>query len=279
MGEVQLPSRAKPEALYEVCSVLGSDIVERSKLYDKIDYDRRQVAASTDLGEELGFLEYVEMNQQTPTIKMDDLGWSLRYADDIKEASVKNSFKEAIKQYEPYRNALLSSYQNNVIGETEEGTVLRRDTVREQMNKYLEDKVNNRAVNVFLRTAQYAGLGTRKVGRRGYQTRLVCSSEFDAFTEKLAEYYELPEPVSAPDTEDMDDSTGEEETKVMLDSETVDNGNVETDSGGDKEIDDATQGIIAELRNDDVTIQINIDISEKSDKEVLETVNKIRNIA
>lgn len=279
MGEVELPSRAKPEALYEVCSVLGSDVIERSKLYDKIDYDRRQVAASTDLGEELGFLEYVEMNQQTPTIKMDDLGWGLHYADDIEEASVKNSFQKAIEQYEPYRNALLGSYQGSGIEETEEETVLKRDTVREQMNKYLEGEVDNRAVNVFLRTAQYAGLGTRKVGRRGYQTRLVCSSKFDAFTEELAENYELPEPVSAPDTEDIGDSTGEEETKVMLDSETVDNGDVETDSGGDKEIDDATRGIIAELRNDDVTIQIDIDISEKSDEEVLETVNKIRNIA
>jgi hypothetical protein len=279
MGDVELPTRAKPEALYEVCSVLGSKVTERSELYDKIDYDRRQVAASTDLGEELGFVEYVEVNQQTPTIRMDDLGWALHYADDIEESGVKNSFQKAIEQCEPYRNALLASYHEGSIEETDEGNVLKRDTVNEKISKYHEGEVNNRAVNVFLRTAQYAGLGNRKVGRRGYQTRLVCSPKFDEFVEELAEKYELPEPVSGPETEDTTEHSSDEEKSVMLDNETVDSGDNETVSGGDKELDDATRGIIAELRNDDVTIQIDIDISEKSDEEVLKTVNKIRNIA
>lgn len=279
MGDSQLPTRAKPEALYEVCSALGGDVTERSELYDKISHDRRQVAASTDLGEKLGFLEYTEKNQQTPTIKMDDLGWGLHYADNIEEGSVKNSFKKAIKQYEPYRNALLGSYNEDVIEETDEGTVLKRDTAKEQINKYHEGEVNNRAVNAFLRTAQRAGLGTRKVGRRGYQTRLVCASNFDAFVQDLAERYELPEPVSEPDTDDIAESEEEHEQTVILDSETVNSGDNETDSSGDNKMDNSTRGIIAELRNDDVTIQIDIDISEKSDQEVLETVNKIRNIA
>ena len=34
MSTNTLPSRAKPEALYETCCLLGDEAVEHSKLYD-----------------------------------------------------------------------------------------------------------------------------------------------------------------------------------------------------------------------------------------------------
>lgn len=279
MGETELPSRAQPEALYEVCSVLGDAEEKRSKLYDKVDYGRRQVSAATDMGEMLGFLEYVDSEPQSPVLRMDDLGWPLHYADDIDESGVKNSFQKAIRQFEPYRNALLAIYEEDGIDETEEGKVIKRDTVKEKMNKYCVGEVDNRPVNVFLRTAQFAGLGERKVGRRGYQTRLILSPDFDSAVENIVSTYDLPAPVEGSESVDSTDTEDSEGSQVTLEDETVNGGAIGTDSGGDKELGDATQGIIAELRNDDVTIQIDIDISGKSDEEVLQIINDIRGIA
>ncbi|MDZ5813355.1 hypothetical protein U4E84_18660, partial [Halorubrum sp. AD140] len=60
MSTNTLPARAKPEALYETCRLLGDEAVERSELYDQTEFDRRQIAAACDYGELLGFLEYVD---------------------------------------------------------------------------------------------------------------------------------------------------------------------------------------------------------------------------
>jgi len=52
-------------------------------------------------------------------------------------------------------------------------------------------EVEDREVNVLIKTARAAGLGEYKAGRRGYQTGLALSDEYETYAVDLAERYPL----------------------------------------------------------------------------------------
>lgn len=279
MTETELPSRAKPEVLYRVCSLLDDNAVKRSELYDDIDYDRRQISASTDYGHTLGFIEYVGESQQTPKIRLGSLGTPLHYADSMDESGVRNAFKRAIESYEPYRNGLVAVYDTGQIQESEGQKAIVIDDLKDAVNRHIEGQASNREINLLLKTAEAAGLGERKVGRRGYQTRLILSSEFEAFAQDLLEQYGAPEPISSPESEEKDGQKNKEDTDVISADESVDSGHGETDTGGGIEDTDGTESIIAKLRTNDITLEIGVDITGKEDKEVLDIINKIEGMS
>ena len=278
MTETELPSRAKPEVLYRVCSLLDEQAVKRSELYDDIDADRRQISASTDYGETLGFIEYVGESQQTPEMRLGALGTPLHYADSIEESGVKNAFKRALESYEPYRNGLISIYDSGETVESDGQEFIVIDDLKDAVNRHIEEQATNREINLLLKTAEAAGLGERKVGRRGYPTRLIISSEFETFAQNLIEQYGVPEPISGSETEETDSQESEEESDVISADGSLNSSHGETDTGGDIE-ESSTESIIAKLRTNDVTLEIGVDISDKEDKEVLEIINQIESMS
>lgn len=275
MTETELPSRAKPEVLYRVCSLLDDHAVKRSELYDDIEYDRRQISASTDYGHTLGFIEYVGEAQQTPKIRLGSLGTPLHYADSMEESGVRNAFKRAIESYEPYRNGLMALYSADQIQESDGQKVIVIDALKDTVNRHIESEATNREINLLLKTAEAAGLGDRKVGRRGYQTRLIISSDFEPFVQNLLENYSAPEPISSPESEEMDDQKSGKAPDVISADESVDGGHDETDTDGDIEEVGSTKSIIAKLRRDGITLEIGVDITGKEDEEVLKIINDI----
>ena len=279
MSADTLPSRAKPEALYETCRLLGDEPVERSELYDKTEFDRRQIAAACDYGELLGFLEYVDESQQSPRVKLGNLGHALRYADSIEESGVQNAFKRAIETYPPYRNGLLSIAEEEKFEESDGERWITIDDLSDAVSTYFAPPVQNREINLLLRTAEAAGLGTRTVGRRGYPTRLVINSEFDTFASSLVETYELPEPTEAIEEPSEHDSDIEDQT-------TESTGEPERD--GDKKLEDEpevesrrndTASLLAKLRSENVTLEVTVDVSNKTDQEILSIIDEIEHIA
>lgn len=279
MAETELPSRAKPEVLYEVCSILTDQAVKRSELYDDIEYDRRQISASTDYGHTLGFIEYVGEAQQTPKIRLGGLGTPLHYADSIEEAGVKNAFKRAIESYEPYRKGLVAMYDGDQIQESEGQEFITIDDLKDTVNRHTEGEASNREINLLIKTAEAAGLGKRKVGRRGYPTRLIISSEFGTFVQSLLEDYGVPEPVSSAISEESEEESDADGSGVMSAGENIDSGRGETDTGSDIEGQTNTEAIVAKLRSNDITLEIGVDITGKEDKEVLNIINEIEKMS
>lgn len=279
MSADTLPSRAKPEALYETCRLLGDEPVERSELYDQTEFDRRQIAAACDYGKLLGFLEYADESQQSPQVKLGNLGHALRYADSIEESGVQNAFKRAIETYPPYRNGFLSIVEEEKFEESDGERWITIDDLSDAVSTYFAPPVQNREINLLLKTAEAAGLGTRTVGRRGYPTRLVINSEFDTFASSLIKTYELPEPTEAIEEPSEHDSDTEDQT-------TGSTGEPERD--GDTELEDESEmesrgndtvSLLAKLRSENVTLEVTVDISDKTDQEIVSIIDKIEHIA
>ena len=274
-----LPSRAKPEALYETCRLLGDGPVERSELYDQTEFDRRQIAAACDYGELLGFLEYVDESQQSPQVKLGNLGHALRYADSIEESGVQNAFKRAIETYAPYRNGFLSIVEEEKFEESDGERWITIDDLSDAVSTYFGPPVQNREINLLLRTAEAAGLGTRTVGRRGYPTRLVINSEFDTFASSLVETYELPEPTEAIEEPSEHNSDTEEATTESTEGPEQDGDDESDDESVTESSQSETASLLAKLRSENVTLEVAVDISEKTDQEILSIIDEIEHIA
>ncbi|WP_281195739.1 hypothetical protein [Halorubrum sp. F4] len=279
MSTNTLPSRAKPEALYETCRLLGDEAVERSELYDQTDFDRRQIAAACDYGELLGFLEYVDESQQSPQVKLGDLGHALRYADSMEESGVQNAFKRAIEMYAPYRNGFLSIVQEEKFEESDGERWITIDDLSDAVSTYFAHPVQNREINLLLKTAEAAGLGTRTVGRRGYPTRLVINSKFDTFASSLVDSYELPEPTEVIEEPGEHDSDSEEPTAEPTEEPEQDGDDEHTDEPVTESPENETASLLAKLRSENVTLEVAVDISEKTDQEILSIIDEIEHIA
>lgn len=278
MAGKSLPSRAKPEALYATCRILDENPIKRSDLYDQLDYDRRQIAASTDYGRELGFIEFVDEEGQSPKVRLGGLGQPLHYADSMEESGVKNAFQRAISSYDPYRNGLLSVYEKERFEESDGERYVSKDALSEEVNKYVEGSVESREINLLLKTAAAAGLGVRKVGRRGFPTRLVTNSEFNNYMGELAGQYTLPSPVKSTETVSKEQNESVEDGSTNVDEETLEGGADVTDTSSTDNIGGNTGSIIAKLRSSDLTLEIGIDISDKNDEEVLQIINQIESL-
>lgn len=279
MSTDTLPSRAKPEALYETCRLLGDEPVERSELYDQTEFDRRQIAAACDYGELLGFLEYVDESQQSPLVKLGNLGHALRYADSIEESGVQNAFKRAIETYAPYRNGILSIVNEEKFEESDGERWITIDDLSDAVSTYFRPPVQNREINLLLKTAEAAGLGTRTVGRRGYPTRLVINSEFDTFASSLVETYELPEPTEAIEEPSEHNSDTEEATTESTEGPEQDEDDESDDESVTESSQSETASLLAKLRSENVTLEVAVDISEKTDQEILSIIDEIEHIA
>lgn len=274
MTETEIPSRAKPEVLYQICDLLGNNTLKRSELYDDMEYDRRQISASTDYGHALGFIEYVDKSQQTPAIRLDSLGTPLHYADSMNESGVKNAFKKAIESYGPYRNGIMAVYDTGRIKESEEQKIITIEDLKNTVNQYVKPEVSNREINLLFKSIEAADLGERKVGRRGYQTRIILSPEFESFAQDLLEQHGVAEPVASTESDEID-SQNEEDTDVITGDKTEDSSHSKTDTRGSIEDTGSTESIIAKLRRNDITLEIGVDITGKKDEEVLNIINKI----
>lgn len=277
MAKVQLPSRAKPEDLYEVCTQLNSRTIKRSQLYDEMDIDRRQITAATDFGATLGFLELENGDSKTPRVSLSDYGFPLWQADSMEEPGVKNTFRRAIESYEPYRIGLLSAHVEDRVEDINGERVISRDEMIDAVNTYVEGEADSREINLLLKTAQAAGLGKRKVGRHDYPTRLVLSDDYDDFVKELADKYELPEKTSIDP--ELEGTSEEESADVTGGSVTKEGGAEAKVDRDDKVADDGTAQIIAELRSNDLTLNIGIDVSDKDDQEVMRIINEIKKFA
>lgn len=204
MTEADLPHRAKPELLHEISRfVRESGQMGKSEIYNRIDENRKTVRRTIQYGVLLGFF-----NQNDDQFDLTSRGSGLAYSPQFEgQEAVQEIFQEAIESYKPYREAIAGAYASDKINDVNEVQAITQDSFREELEKSVGSEVEDREVNVLIKTAQAAGLGDYKAGRRGYQTRLAISDQYEPYAAALAEDYPLPSDKELQDNEPDDQGT------------------------------------------------------------------------
>jgi hypothetical protein len=284
----ELPSRAKPQVLFQLCQdldTLGRTL--RGDLYDEMDADRRQISAACDYGEVLRIIEQDDVGRNTPFVDVGEHGYGFTVADSFESSTAQNVFRKAIPEYEPYLCTILFTHKLDITSIVNEERAITKTDAKTALSKALDIDAEDREINLFFKTAQAAGLGERVIGRRQFETRFVVNDEFDTYAEKLFEAYgdeyDIDEETSdGPQSDvnvDVSEFITDDEQEQETSSERAQNGDsIGAQGAGDAADEDGTGGIIAHLQADDVTLKIDVDISGKSDEEVLNVVNQIKSL-
>lgn len=252
MGSSELPSRAKPEALHQVCRYLrGSGPVEKTDLYNEMEIDSRQIRSAIDYGAKLGFLK-----REDDTLDLNDRGRVISYNESLDESAVERVFREAIESYEPYREAFLRIHAEDLVEEVNGEPCVKQSAFKSCVKKSTGMDPSNRQINLLIKTGQAAGLGTFMTGRKGLETRLKTSSQLEEFMQKLIEDYEPPENLDEYEQENTN-LTGEGEV-----------------SGSPSGIQTAVKAAAGELK-----LTVEVDIMDKSEEEILNMIREIRSVA
>lgn len=250
MASVEIPSRAKPEALHQLCKHLrGAGAVENTTLYEEMEIDRRQIRASIDYGSKLGFLE-----TDGDIVTLADRGQVISYNESMEESAVQDVFREAIESYEPYREALLRVHNRDSVEEISGDPCILQSTFKESIQQSTGDTHSNREINLLIKTLEAAGFGEFITGRRGKETRLKVDGDIDEFLEHLANKYDIPEQ--------------EEKTEQTS-----------SDNAGSRDLDESSKG--RQLEGGDapgeLKLTVELDVSDKNEKEIARIIEQIRN--
>lgn len=245
MEDKDLPQRAKPESLYSICRFSkGKEEVRSSEVYSSIDDNKRTLRRTLGYGDLLGFLER-DGGEFTLTSRGSGLGYQPSFE---KNSAVHELFREAIEDYKPYRETLLKAYEQQVEATVLGNRVLEQSSLKRLAEEITGQEVENREINLLIKTADAAGLGTFKAGKKGYETRLVLSEDYESFLSSLSEKYTLPKIQEK-------ESDQEEEVSQKTDEESVEGSE---ESGGL------------------VKLTIELDVNEKSEEEIANIVQRIR---
>jgi len=212
MASVELPSRAKPEALHELCrhlhQVSGS---EKTGLYDQLEIDQRQIRACIDYGAKLGFLTVEDDHVQNT-----DRGSGISYSEHVDDKPVQTAFREAIEFYEPYRDTLQRIHAENLVEKIKDNPAVKQSVFKAKAEASTGDEHTDREINLLIKTAQAAGLGEFITGRKGFETRLEVSDQYGEFVNELAEEYPIPEPEETVEEESTETGRNVEADEVSV---------------------------------------------------------------
>jgi DNA-nicking Smr family endonuclease len=107
----------------------------------------------------------------------------------------------------------------------------------------------------------------------------VINSEFDTFASSLVETYELPEPTESIEEPSEHGSDTEEPTVESTEGPEQDEDDESDDEPVTEPSQNETASLLAKLRSENVTLEVAVDISEKTDQEILSIIDEIQHIA
>lgn len=250
MSSPELPSRAKPEALHEICKYLrGQGDTDKTHLYEELEIDRRQIRAAIDYGNKLGFIEF-----DSDMVSLGDRGRVISFNESLEENAVKEVFKDAIESYKPYRDALRWIHASDLIEIVSGNECVTQSAFKTGVRNSTGVEHSNREINLLIKTADAAGLGEFITGRKGLETRLKTTEELEEFMQRLIEDYGMPDFTEAEkDTEGVETEPGGEIGIVTGKGET---------------------GVMASANGIKLTVEL--DVNDKSEEEILEMIHEIR---
>lgn len=176
------PKKASPENLLELCEVLREGVKTREELTEVVDHSEGLVRENLQLGVALGFVIETEEGFKTTS-----LGVEASYSQDNPE-ELARQFQEGLSKYQVYKTVLreLSNEGHSVDGPPiTKSDVLR--IFRTSVGLEGSDSTLGGRTTTFIQTLEKAGLGEYVLGRRGKETRLEVSEEFDEIVEQILE--------------------------------------------------------------------------------------------
>lgn len=250
MTSTDFPSRAKPEALHALCRHLRSvDGAQKTDLYSEIDIDQRQIRAAVDYGAKLGFLTI-----EDDFVQNTSRGSGLGYAGNIDSDSAQTVFREAIESYEPYRDTLVRLYAAESVEEVNGNPAIKQKSFKAKAEASTGEEPSDREINLLIKTAQAAGLGKFVTGRKGFETRLKVSEQYEEFLSELTEKYPIPEP------------------EATIDDETE--GAIEEENNNSTNIDEIV--LKADQSAESLKLKVEYDVTNKSENQIIRLVQHIR---
>jgi hypothetical protein len=218
-----LPHRAKPPLLHRIAKFLrnNDEAAEKSEIYDAFEENQKTIRRTMLYGVELGFLE-----QEGDVFRLTKFGYSLSGPTNFDDETVRGEFREAIERFDPYHETFLVAYDRGITEEVLGDEVLTQSALKEITSQLLDGTVENREINVLIKTAEAAGLGEYRAGKKGYESRLIISDRYGSFMTGLVEGYSIPETSesTAGKMREEEPTTGEktsEEISVQEEPETT----------------------------------------------------------
>lgn len=244
----KLPSRAKPEMLHQICRQMESDEgIEKSEVSENLSGNRRSIRATIDYGDKLRFLD-----SNDGRIKLTPRGWGISLNSDISDEAVVRAFRESIEEFQPYRESLIKIHSKNLEKTVKGNESIKQSDLKQSLYESIDTNVENREVNLLIKTAAAAGLGEFMTGRKGLETRLVLSDEYFDYIEKLCERY--------PHIQKEDEEPEKNHT-------------LEKDTEASKSSTSAPDKPASELK-----LTIELDVNDKADDEIISLVRRIQDI-
>jgi hypothetical protein len=124
-----------------------------------------------DLGEYIGAIE----RDEDDCLRLSANGVLIGYPMDDRDPISEEGFREALRGTPTYRSIIERILNNELIENVRGKPVVSQSALIEAGEHVTGDSLENRHVNVLIKSLEQAGLGEYRVGRKGVETRLIIS--------------------------------------------------------------------------------------------------------
>lgn len=178
------PKDASVEHLLEICEVLREGELTREELYEEVDQSKSLVRDNIRLGTGLRFLEESDEGVSA-TSRGIEASYNQGNSTDLAE-----QVRAGLQDYQLYNIVLKSLADNDFSGKE---SITKSDILqvfRTSVGLEGSESTLGDGATTFLQTLQYADLGNYVVGRRGKETRLELSEDFEDLVDDIVEEQE-----------------------------------------------------------------------------------------
>lgn len=194
---------ASVENLLSLCVALREGELSRNELAANVDIGSSLISDNIHFGVQLGFLEETE-----DAVRATNRGITASYAEEDDD-DLEEQFIDGIRSYSLYKEV----FSELVPDGKENGVLIKNDIVRvfrTSVGLTGSESTLGGAAITFLQTLDAAGCGDYVAGRRGNESRIELSDQFDLIAERVTKSDDTNKKESPADTDRIEQETPRE---------------------------------------------------------------------